>query len=181
MLNNNTLQPLLLKVWKGSSSKALIVLAGPDQPQLGLHPQPFPRSCTEPYPIFFCWRLNWLETWVAFAITIFIFKACHHAQPLFHLWVAFLRHVQIFVKLFIIIFLACLVFHHFISFYLLFRVGSASAASKGQIFYRTGKGLSNCNGFLQRSHNLENPQTTFLIYRTFSVPFQCISVEDSVF
>lgn len=110
---------------------------------------------------------------MTFAITIFILKPWHHAQPLFHLWVAFLRKTypdicQAFHHHFSCSFL---VFHHFASVCLLFRIGSASAASKGQMFHRTGKGLSDCNGFLQRSSNLENPPIGFVIFRCLTCYF----------
>lgn len=39
------------------------------------------------------------------------------------------------------------------------------------MFHRTGKGLSDCNGFLQRSSNLENPPIGFVIFRCLTCYF----------
>lgn len=48
MLNNNTTptENLEQEVWKGSGTKALIVLDGPDQPQLG----PAPKTISQELP-----------------------------------------------------------------------------------------------------------------------------------
>lgn len=73
-------------------------------------------TCTHSHPLgaalnhiqnVLCWKLNWLETWLAFAIAIFIFKVCHHAQPPFHLWVAYLRKTYPSI---------CQAFHHNFSY-----------------------------------------------------------------
>lgn len=85
----------------------------------------------EPHPKFLCWRLNWFETWLAFATTVFVFKARHRDQPLLYLCGAFLRKIHPNICQTFHHHSSCfsLVFHHFACVFLFFRVDSVSAAA----------------------------------------------------